>query len=142
MIFGQKFHKTARVYSPAPSHAPLPTCPAQLVSCSQLTVAAAALAFFRWLNPALFRPQNASKANHFIHFREDLFSCMATTLQQHTLLRILLPNLDEKMCYILFHCILNRNEECFMLMMSYEIILQVNIYEIVVNFFRISHNLT
>ena len=23
-------------------------------------------------------PKNASKANHFIHFREDLFSCLAT----------------------------------------------------------------
>ena len=106
MISEQKLQKTARVCSPALWYAPLPTCPAQLVSCSQLTavtVAAAVLTFFRWLNPALFRPQNASKANHFIHFREDLFSCMATTLQQHTLLRILLPNLDRKMCNFLLY---------------------------------------
>ena len=47
MIFGQKFHKTARVYSPAPWYAPLPTCPAQLVSCSQLTAVTVAAAL--WL---------------------------------------------------------------------------------------------
>ena len=49
--------------------------PAQLVRCCvRLFPHSTALAFFRWLNSALFSPQNASKANHFIHFREDLFS--------------------------------------------------------------------